>query len=258
MAVSYKGLAKPCSEDDFLSEQPATQRIQDVFLAVSADETFGCDAGPGMCWLRHVATRTFEAHGVEVHRLSGQPLPLARRLQRHLQAGMRQKTWAAERFSWGISDSRFCWTGLPSAKDDGGAWFCISESALPKAGSWHVILVQSVKHLILSGPVDVPWKGPLLCWTDLLTTPCHLPGRALPRARTVSDVLGRRRTRARCERFVKNWLTGRGAEIAFQQAKLASSSQRLVVGGFGSSAKHGCGVVAVRIFVQTYDDCPTA
>ena len=77
MAVSYKGLAKPCSEDDFLSEQPATQRIQDVFLAVSADETFGCDAGPGMCWLRHVATRTSEAHGVEVHRLSGQPLPLA-------------------------------------------------------------------------------------------------------------------------------------------------------------------------------------
>jgi len=34
------------------------------------------------------------AHGVEVHRLSGQPLPLARRLQRHLQGSLRPKMMA--------------------------------------------------------------------------------------------------------------------------------------------------------------------
>ncbi|CAE7289688.1 unnamed protein product [Symbiodinium necroappetens] len=47
--------------DGFLSEQPATQRIQDILLA---------------------------AHGLEVHRLSGQPLPLAGRLHRHLQGSL--------------------------------------------------------------------------------------------------------------------------------------------------------------------------
>ena len=133
-----------------------------------------------MCWLRHVATRTSEAHGVEVHRLSGQPLPLARRLQRHLQAGMRQKTWAAERFSWGISrfpDSAGQGSLRPKMMAVHGSVY--PSQLCPRQGHGTSFWSSRSSISFCQGLWTFHGRVPLLCWTDLLTTPVS-PARAGP------------------------------------------------------------------------------